>query len=112
MISICSLFSSSATEGQRGVHMAEKSKTTVRISGKEYTLVGEESPEYIQRVASLLDEKMAEVERSSMPLSTSMTAILAGLNLADDLCKAQDENQALNGQIALLKSELRTVKDR
>ena len=38
----------------------EKQKTTVRVAGREYTLVSADSPEYIGRVAAYVDRKISE----------------------------------------------------
>ena len=42
-----------------------KIKTTVRIGGKEYTMSGNDSEEYIHRVAIYVDRKMSQVEESN-----------------------------------------------
>ena len=36
----------------------DKQKTTVRVAGKEYTLVSADSPEYISRVANYVDRRI------------------------------------------------------
>ena len=38
----------------------DKQKTTVRVAGREYTLVSSDSPEYIGRVAAYVDRKINE----------------------------------------------------
>ena len=39
----------------------EKTKTTVHIGGRDYTMVGVESEEHIRRVAVYVDRKMEEL---------------------------------------------------
>lgn len=72
--------------------MEQKNKIEVIISGRVYTLIGEESQEYIQRVALYIDKKMNEVRKaeSSRKLSTSMIATLTSINVADDLFKVSE----------------------
>lgn len=73
--------------------MNEKNKIEVLIGGKVYTLVGEETAEYMQRLALYIDNKMDELLKSeaSRKLSTNLIAILTSINVADDLFKLQQE---------------------
>ena len=67
--------------------MGERNKVVVRIASNEYTLVGEESPEYIQRVATLVDRKTQEIIRMDSTLSSTQTAVLASINMGDEVLK-------------------------
>ena len=58
---------------------------TVTIFGKEYTLRGDADPEYVQKVASFVHERMSEVAKTSSVASTDKVAILAAVNIADEL---------------------------
>lgn len=81
--------------------MASKTDTEVIIGGKVFTLSGYESEEYLQKVASYINNKMNEYSRVDsfrrQPLDTR--AVLLQLNIADDYFKAKK-------QIALLEEEL------
>ncbi len=72
----------------------EKQKTTVMVAGKEYTLVSSDSPEYMRRVAAYADRKLRETAAATRLPGPQANALTA-LNLADELMKAQDENQRL-----------------
>ncbi len=84
-------------------------KLQVRICGQEYTLVSENSREYMLETADYVDRKMVAVKNMNNRLSTSMVAILVALNVTDDMRQAQKEaqetiqNQA--AEIALLKKK-------
>ena len=67
--------------------MGERNKVVVKIASNEYTLIGEESPEYIQRVAGLVDRKTREILRVDSSLSTAQTAVLASINMGDEALK-------------------------
>ncbi len=68
----------------------EKQKITVRVAEKNYTLVSSDSPEYLRRVAALVDRRLKEMEiASGMPAQQVMA--LTCFNLADELLKARDE---------------------
>ncbi|MCT4618913.1 MAG: cell division protein ZapA [Marinisporobacter sp.] len=71
--------------------MSNKNKVIVRIYGQEYTMVGNESKEYMQRVANFVDEKMIDIARNSKKLSTAMIAVLTCLNIADEYYKINQE---------------------
>ena len=68
----------------------EKQKITVKVAGKNYTLVSSDSPEYVRRVAALVDRRLKEMELSSGLMSIQAMALTC-FNLADELLKAQDE---------------------
>ena len=38
----------------------EKTRATVRIAGRDYTIASYDSPEYVSRVAAYVDRKMNE----------------------------------------------------
>lgn len=85
-------------------------KLQVKICGQEYTLVSDDSREYMLEMADYVDRKMVAVKNQNNRLSTSMAAILVALNVADDMKRAEAEaKEALNSQaaeIALLKKKL------
>ena len=83
----------------------EKQKTVVRVAGKEYALVSSDSPEYMQRVAAYVDRKLNEMSVATR-LPSNMVAVLACLNMADDLMKSHDENTRLRKELMLLRQEV------
>ncbi|NLG37658.1 MAG: cell division protein ZapA [Clostridiales bacterium] len=72
--------------------MSDKVKTVVRIGGQEYRLSGYESEEYMHRVAIYVDRKMNEIAKQFTDLSTTMIAVLAALNIADELIRERSRN--------------------
>ncbi len=95
--------------------MASKTDTEVIIGGKVYTLSGYESEEYLQKVASYINNKMNEYNKLDgfrrQPVDVQNT--LLQLNIADDYFKAkkqiselEDELQAKDQELYDLKHEL------
>lgn len=81
----------------------EKQKVTVRVAGKEYTLVSSDTQEHMSRVAAYVDRQLSETMYATrMPLSN--TAVLVALNIADELMKAHDENSRLRRELNALRS--------
>jgi cell division protein ZapA len=74
--------------------LAEKNKTVVRIAGNEYTLLADLPEEYIHKVAIYVDKKMSEVTRQRGDLSTAMLAVMAAINIADEVMELRGEKEA------------------
>ena len=73
-------------------------KITVTISGTDYTLMSEDSPSYMQKVAGLVDEKMTDIMAPGR-VSRMDAAVLAAANLADELLKQQAAAENLRRQL-------------
>lgn len=77
--------------------MAAKTTTAteVEIFGAIYHVRGEKDPEYLQSLASVLDGKMREISRQVSTVDTAKIAILAALNLTDELfqCRKRQEGE-------------------
>lgn len=70
-----------------------KNKVEVIIGGSIYTLQGEESQEHMQKVASLIDKKIVDVQKNtaSKNLTSSQVNMLAAINFASDYIKTEEE---------------------
>ncbi len=79
--------------------MREPESVTVSIFGQEYTLKGDSDADYVQKVARFVDERMNEVARNSAVASTAKVAILAAINIADELFREQQ--QRLESMVSL-----------
>ncbi len=86
--------------------------TEVEIFGERYTLRATDSPDYLRRVAEYVDGKFQEVAKGSPALVPAKVAVLASLNIADELfkqnesvCRQEDELLArIDGIVQLLAS--------
>ncbi|MCM1200595.1 MAG: cell division protein ZapA [Bacteroides fragilis] len=96
------IYAVTAPGGQMGEIMSSKTDTEVIIGGKVFTLSGYESEEYLQKVASYINNKLNEYGKTDtfrrLPLDTQN--VLLQLNIADDYFKAKQ-------QISLLEEELK-----
>ncbi len=77
--------------------MDAKNVVQVQIFGHSYTIRGEADQDYIASVAAYVDRKMREITEKLPVASLSKVAILASLNIADELFKerAQQEHRQL-----------------
>ncbi|MBE6989691.1 MAG: cell division protein ZapA [Ruminococcaceae bacterium] len=80
------------------------------ICGEEYTLIAEESPSYMERVGKLVDSRMSEVLNGGSNSRTD-AAILAAVNIADELLKAQESAENLRRQIKTYVDEAAQAKN-
>lgn len=71
--------------------MNETQVTTVQIFGREYKIKGFADEKYIVKVAKYVDEKMKELSTSSSMIAQDRLAILAALNIADELFRGREE---------------------
>ena len=81
----------------------KKNKVVVHLMGHDYTLLTDQSPEQVQRVARYVDRKLRETAittRAAEPLVATLTS----MTLADELFRAQDENVRLKRELLLLQS--------
>jgi len=86
--------------------MTEKSTEKVEIFGQEYKIKGVGNPQYIHKIAGYVDKKMREIAHSSGIMSQSRIAILAALNITDELYQVRETRekaeQELESQAAKL----------
>ena len=92
--------------------MSSKNKTEVLIDGKIYTLSGYESEEYLQRVATYINNKLAELKKLDgyARLSQEFKSILLELNVADDYFKAKNQVEMVEEELAQKDQELYDLK--
>jgi len=65
--------------------MTDASVTTVQIFGQEYKIRGFEDKSYVEKVAGFVDGRMRELAQGSSSLPPERLAVLAALNIADEL---------------------------
>ena len=100
------------TEREEAHRMSSKNKTEVLIDGKIYTLSGYESEEYLQRVATYINNKLAELKKLDgyARLSQELKSILLELNVADDYFKAKNQVEMVEEELAQKDQELYDLK--
>lgn len=92
--------------------MAVKNTTQVLIGGKIITLSGYESEEYLQKVASYMNNKMTELGQlpgySRQSVETKHT--LLSLNVADDYFKAKRQAEIFEEDLEAKDREMYDLK--
>ena len=92
--------------------MEEKHTTQVVLGGKVFTVGGYESEEYLQKVASYINNKLEDFskEDSFKRLSADIKANLLYLNIADDYFKAKRVADNLSVEIEKKDKEIYDLK--
>ena len=74
--------------------------TDVEIFGSSYHVRGDKDPELLQELAGHVDTKMREIAQQVSTVDTAKIAILAALNIADELmqCRKQQEGERVEIQ--------------
>lgn len=85
-------------------------KVFIRICGKDYAIVGQESDEYIQKVALYIDKKMNEITKNNTKLSTAQTAVLTSINAADDYFKTLEAYTTIENEFSRLNAGSEIVR--
>ncbi|MBQ7943203.1 MAG: cell division protein ZapA [Lachnospiraceae bacterium] len=92
--------------------MSAKTDTEVIIGGKVLTMSGHESEEYLQRVASYINNKLNDYNKLDsfrrQPLDTQN--ILIQINIADDYFKAKSKIEDLEQELRAKENELYDLK--
>lgn len=83
----------------------EKTRVTVRIAGKDYTITSYDSPEYVARVAAYVDREMTELSLATH-LPAAQLAVLAAINATDDMMKSRDEIDRLRRELGDVRDEV------
>ena len=91
--------------------MDARNVVQVQICGHTYTIKGEADQEYILRVAAYVDRKMREVMDKLPVASPSKVAILASLNIADELFKERTQQRQDEEQLSRRTQRLNAVLD-
>lgn len=73
-------------------------RVTVTIDGFEYTVVSEDSVEYIKKNAALVDKAIREVKETAS-LSSLTATVLTAMNFSDRWLKAQETADSLRSQV-------------
>lgn len=77
----------------------EKNKVKINICNTDYTIVSEDTPEYITSIAKKVDEEMENILKNNTRFSVTMAAVLTALKYCDELSKSVENCDNLRNQI-------------
>jgi cell division protein ZapA len=85
---------------------SEGSLVSVTIFGQSYSLRADEDGTYVEDLARYVDTKMRTLSESTGATEALRVAVLAALNIADELFKLQERQRAAEEQVEVAAREL------
>jgi cell division protein ZapA len=85
----------------------KKNVVKVSIVGEEYTLRSEETPEHTQAVAEYVDQAIRKIRGGSNMVESHKAAILAALQITDELFKARAQAAEVAASARRLTADVR-----
>ena len=70
-----------------------------KVGGIEYCILSDDDEMYVKGLASELDRRLDSIAKNSPFLSTTMVAVVAALEAADNAKKQQRENNELRAEL-------------
>ena len=86
-----------------------KKALDVEILGQKFTISSEAEEGYMLKVAGYVDAKMQEFMQASKPVGKSNVAMLAALNIADELHRLKDSHEAVLNRLDQLSKKISTT---
>lgn len=86
---------------------ANKQSTKVTICGEDYAIRSDSAPDHTRAVAAYVDAKIREVLESATVVESHKAAILAALQITDELFQARADHGAMAASMETLSGELR-----
>ena len=78
---------------------AMKRSVTVQIAGVKYALKTEEDDRWVKQVAAFVDGKIREVQKHTRTVDTQAVAVLAALQIAEELFNERQQSGELRKKI-------------
>ena len=83
----------------------------VEIHGQRYAVRSELEPQYVGELASYVDDKMRQAARELSSADPLRVAVVAALNIADDLFNARAESTGTEGRLFARAADLERLVD-
>ena len=84
----------------------------IEILGQKLTVLSDSDEKAVAGVVQYVNDKVDEISRGGNNLNTLTIAVLAALNIADELFKAKGENNLISQQLENRTQELIDLIDR
>jgi len=86
-----------------------KKALDVEILGQKFTISSDADEGYMLKVAGYVDGKMQELMQATKPVAKSNVAMLAALNIADELHRLKDSHDAILNRLDQLSKRISTT---
>jgi cell division protein ZapA len=92
--------------------MSDSNSVSVEIFGQRYPIRSALDAEYVNRLASFVDGKIRAAGEAAPNGDPVRLAVLAALNIADELFRQIESSRAKDGNVAERAEELERLLDR
>jgi cell division protein ZapA len=89
-----------------------KRSVVVHIAGQRYVVRSDADEVYVQQLAGYVDGRVREVQQSSKRIPSQSLAVLAALNIADDLFQERKKRTELKRRIRDKSKAVLTMLDK
>lgn len=83
----------------------------VDIHGQRYAVRSDLDPQYVGELAGFLDEKMQTAARELSSADPLRIAVIAALNIADELFRARDDSKGSDNRLRARAAEIERLLD-
>ncbi|MDP2600309.1 MAG: cell division protein ZapA [Deltaproteobacteria bacterium] len=76
-----------------------KKQIEIKVMGQKFVVRSDSSEDYVNQVATFVDQKMNEVVKNSKSVASLNVAILAAMNIADEYLKYRMNKERQHTQV-------------
>lgn len=76
-----------------------KKQIEIKVMGQKFVIRSESSEDYVNQVATFVDQKMNDVVKNSKSVASLNVAILAAMNIADEYLKYRMNKERQHTQV-------------
>jgi len=103
VLTIGKIVSTKIKKGGATMENQEKNKISVEIYGHTYKMVGSESIGHMRLVASIVDDRMREMNLHNPSLDSTKLAVLTAVNTVHDYLLLKERMEQLEEEVKKLK---------
>lgn len=92
--------------------MAEKRTVVVHISGQRYAIKTDADERYLLELAEFVEDRLAQAQRASHGGSSFKKAILAALNIADELHRERQKARELKSRVLAKSKKILSILEK
>ncbi len=89
--------------------MSRVQSLKLEVQGESYTIRSDAPPEHMRQVAQYVDQAINKVRAGAPSLDPPRAAVLAAMQMADELLRARAEGAALATDMQALADEVRRL---
>ncbi len=78
----------------------------VHVFGQTFTVTSEDDEQYVREIVSFVDQRMRQIAESAKETAPFRVAIMAALNIADELAQSGQRESSQQGTQLIQEAEL------